>query len=67
VRGRLWRGEARGIGRLRRRMRLARMEAHLSAPDARLGAADKGWAKRCAKRRKPKPAAEIVDGQLEVF
>ena len=48
-------------------MRLARMEAHLSGPDARLGAAGQRLGEALREKAQTEARAEIVGGQLEVF
>jgi hypothetical protein len=52
---------------LGRRMRLARMEAHLSGPGARLEAAGQRLGEALREKAETEARAEIVSGQLEVF
>jgi hypothetical protein len=52
---------------LRRRMRLARMEAHLLAPDTRLTAAGQRLGEMLREKAQMEARAETVDGQIEVF
>jgi hypothetical protein len=52
---------------LRRRMRLARLEAHLGSPDAALAAGAQRLGEGLRERARTEARAEIVDGQIEVF
>ena len=52
---------------LRRRIRLARMEAHLSLPDARLGASGQRLGEALREKAEIEGRTEIVEDQLEVF
>jgi hypothetical protein len=66
----LRRGEevgARMAATLDRRIRLTRMEAHLYAPDVRLGPAGQRLGEALREKVRMEARAEIVDGQLEVF
>lgn len=54
-------------GALGRRMRLARMEAHLFAPDVRFSPAGQRLGEALREKAQVEARAEIVDGQLEVF
>jgi len=58
---------ARMAGTLRRRMRLARIEAHLSRADMRLGTAGERLGEALREKAQTEARAEIASGQLEVF